>query len=85
MNVSSDQHGSSSLSNVPSDYRSDRIKVTYFCNILLKILNKNNSNRTFTVIFCLKDNGSGKFFQGSRHTPKMGEKVAQVRVSQHFT
>lgn len=46
-NVSSDQHGSSSLSNVPSDYRSDRIKVTYFCNIvlnpILKILNKNNS------------------------------------------
>lgn len=25
-----------------------------------------------------QDNGSGKFFQGSRHTPNMGEKVAQV-------
>ncbi|XP_037044043.1 potassium voltage-gated channel subfamily H member 6 isoform X3 [Bradysia coprophila] len=41
---------SSSLSNVPSDFRSDRIK----------------------------DNGSAKYFQGTRHTPNMGEKVAQV-------
>ncbi|XP_055319905.1 potassium voltage-gated channel subfamily H member 6 isoform X4 [Sitodiplosis mosellana] len=49
-NVSSDQHDSSTLSNVPSEYRSDRHR----------------------------DNGSGKFFQGSRHTPNMGEKVAQV-------
>lgn len=29
-NVSSDQHGSSSLSNVPSDYKSDRIKVSRY-------------------------------------------------------
>ncbi|XP_037926588.1 potassium voltage-gated channel subfamily H member 2 isoform X2 [Hermetia illucens] len=41
---------SSSLSNVPSDLKSDRIK----------------------------DNGSAKFFQGTRHTPNMGEKVAQA-------
>lgn len=29
----------------------------------------------------LQDNGSGKYFQGSRHTPNMGEKVAQVNSS----
>lgn len=25
-----------------------------------------------------QDNGSAKYFQGTRHTPNMGEKVAQV-------
>lgn len=29
-NVSSDPHGSSTLSNVPSEYRSDRVKVSDF-------------------------------------------------------
>lgn len=28
--------------------------------------------------FSLQDNGSAKYFQSGIHTPKMGEKVAQV-------
>lgn len=42
-----DQHGSSSLSNVPSEYKSDRIKVSVCC----ADINKTKSNIFFLIQF----------------------------------
>lgn len=49
-NVNSDQHGSSTLSNVPSEYRSDRVKVSFsiehfFLHSIKYYRNKTNIRR----------------------------------------
>ncbi|XP_055380012.1 uncharacterized protein LOC129611095 isoform X2 [Condylostylus longicornis] len=61
---------SSSLSNVPSDMKSDKQKH----------FSTHSTPRSAAAYMEKhdKDNGSAKFFQGSRHTPNMGEKVAQI-------
>lgn len=95
VNNNNDQNGSSSLSNVPSDYKSDRIKVRFCRYLSFPILCRRRQvvdgpplnlieRFYFLLFFLLQDNGSAKYFQGSRHTPNMGEKVAQVNVQWYF-
>lgn len=51
-------------------------KFSYYVGKFSKA--KVTENFVFAWQFSLQDNGSAKYFQSGIHTPKMGEKVAQV-------
>ncbi|XP_055380018.1 potassium voltage-gated channel subfamily H member 7-like isoform X8 [Condylostylus longicornis] len=69
---------SSSLSNVPSDMKSDKQKHFSTHSTPRSAAAYMEKHDKVTCHYPFNDNGSAKFFQGSRHTPNMGEKVAQI-------
>lgn len=76
-----DARTSSSLSNVPSDSLKAKVPVHFIAQWTWLLPDLPLSMFLFTskIIYKTQDNGSGKYFQGTRQTINMGEKVAQVR------